>query len=159
MPRTISITEVRDLVGTELGVSSWIDVPQSRINTFADATDDHQFIHVDPERAAETPFGGTIAHGFLTLSMLSAMHAEAVPRVSEADFGINYGFNKVRFMMPVPVNGRIRGRFFLKEARLRGPGKMMTTNDVTIEIENMKKPAMTATWLTIIQFDPKHWPE
>jgi len=157
--RVISITEIKDLVGTELGVSKWMDVPQSRIDTFADATDDHQFIHVDPVRAAETPFGGTIAHGFLTLSMLSAMHTDAVPRLREDHFGINYGFNKVRFMMPVPVDGRIRGRFFLKEARLRGPGRMMTTFDVTIEIEGVKKPAMTATWLTIIQFDPKDWVE
>ena len=159
MQRVISITEVKDLVGTELGVSEWMDVPQSRIDIFADATDDHQFIHVDPVRAAETPFGGTIAHGFLTLSMLSAMHSEAVPRLKETNFGINYGFNKIRFMAPVPVNGRIRGRFFLKEARLRGPGRMMTTYEVTIEIENVKKPAMTATWLTIIQFDPEDWPQ
>lgn len=159
MQRVISITEVKDLVGTELGVSEWMDVPQSRIDKFADATDDHQFIHVDPVRAAETPFGGTIAHGFLTLSMLSAMHSEAVPKLKETNFGINYGFNKIRFMAPVPVNGRIRGRFFLKEARLRGPGRMMTTYEVTIEIENVKKPAMTATWLTIIQFDPEDWPQ
>ena len=120
MQRVISINKIKDLVGTELGVSKWMDVPQSRIDVFADATDDHQFIHVDPERAAETPFGGTIAHGFLTLSMLSAMHTDAVPRVEEDHFGINYGFNKIRFMAPVPVDGRIRGRFFLKEARLRG---------------------------------------
>lgn len=159
MQRVISITEVKDLVGTELGVSEWMDVPQSRIDIFADATDDHQFIHVDPVRAAETPFGGTIAHGFLTLSMLSAMHSEAVPKLKETTFGINYGFNKIRFMAPVPVNGRIRGRFFLKEARLRGPGRMMTTYDVTIEIDGVKKPAMTATWLTIIQFDPEDWPQ
>jgi len=155
--RVISIMEIKDLVGTELGVSKWMDVPQSRIDVFADATDDHQFIHVDPVRAAETPFGGTIAHGFLTLSMLSAMHTDAVPRVKEDHFGINYGFNKIRFMAPVPVDGRIRGRFSLKDARLRGPGRMMTTYEVTVEIEGGKKPAMTATWLTIIQFDPKDW--
>lgn len=159
MPREISITEVQNLVGTEVGVSEWIDVPQSRIDTFADATDDHQFIHVDPVRAAETPFGGTIAHGFLTVSMLSAMHENSVPRIREDNFGINYGFNKVRFMAPVPVGSRIRGRFLLKEARLRGPGRMMTIFDVTVEIEGGKKPALTATWLTIIQFDPKDWPQ
>ena len=159
MQRVISITEVKDLVGTELGVSEWLDVSQSRIDVFADATDDHQFIHVDPVRAADSPFGGTIAHGFLTLSMLSAMHSEAVPRLKETTFGINYGFNKIRFMAPVPVNSRIRGRFFLKEARLRGPGRMMTTYEVTIEVEDVKKPAMTATWLTIIQFDPEDWPQ
>jgi len=157
--RVISVMEIKDLVGTELGVSKWMDVPQSRIDVFADATDDHQFIHVDPVRAAETPFGGTIAHGFLSLSMLSAMHTDAVPQVKEDHFGINYGFNKIRFMAPVPVDARIRGRFSLKDARLRGPGRMMTTYEVTIEIEGGKKPAMTATWLTIIQFDPKDWVE
>ena len=149
--------DIPDLVGTEVGVSEWIDVPQSRIDMFADATDDHQFIHVDPERAAETPFGGTIAHGFLTVGMLSAMHASSVPKLREENFGINYGFNKIRFMAPVPSGGRIRGRFLLKEARLRGPGRMMTTFEVTIEVEGARKPALTATWLTIIQFDPKDW--
>ena len=149
--------DIPDLVGTEVGVSEWIDVPQSRIDMFADATDDHQFIHVDPERAAETPFGGTIAHGFLTVGMLSAMHASSVPKLREENFGINYGFNKIRFMTPVPSGGRIRGRFLLKEARLRGPGRMMTTFEVTIEVEGARKPALTATWLTIIQFDPKDW--
>ena len=149
--------DIPDLVGTEVGVSEWIDVPQSRIDMFADATDDHQFIHVDPVLAAETPFGGTIAHGFLTVGMLSAMHASSVPKLREENFGINYGFNKIRFMAPVPSGGRIRGRFLLKEARLRGPGRMMTTFDVTIEVEGAKKPALTATWLTIIQFDPKDW--
>lgn len=157
MQREISITEIQDLVGTEVGASEWIEVPQSRIDTFADATDDHQFIHVDPARAAETPFGGTIAHGFLTVAMLSAMHASSVPKLREDNFGINYGFNKIRFMAPVPAGGRIRGRFLLKEARLRGPGRMMTTFDVTVEIEGAKKPALTATWLTLIQFDPKDW--
>ena len=157
MQREISIMDIPDLVGTEVGVSEWIDVPQSRIDMFADATDDHQFIHVDPERAAETPFGGTIAHGFLTVGMLSAMHASSVPKLREENFGINYGFNKIRFMTPVPSGGRIRGRFLLKEARLRGPGRMMTTFEVTIEVEGARKPALTATWLTIIQFDPKDW--
>jgi len=157
--RVISIAEVKDLVGTEVGVSEWIDVPQSRIDLFADATDDHQFIHVDPERAKETPFGGTIAHGFLTVSMLSAMHSDAVPRLREENVGINYGFNKMRFMAPVPANGRIRGRFFLKESRLRGPGLLMTTFDVTVEIEGSKKPALTASWMTIIKFDPKDLPQ
>lgn len=159
MQREISITEIKDLVGTEVGVSEWVDVPQSRINMFADATDDHQFIHVDPVRAAETPFGGAIAHGFLTLSMLSDMHASSVPKIRENNFGINYGFNKIRFMAPVPAGGRIRGRFVLKEARIRGAGRMMTTFDVTVEIEGVTKPALTAVWLTIIQFDADDLPK
>lgn len=159
MAREISISEITDLVGSELGVSKWIDIPQSRIDQFADATDDHQFIHVDPVRAAQTPFGGTIAHGFLTVSLLSAMHTDAVPRLREPNVGINYGFNKMRFMAPVPEGARIRGRFVLMEARMRGPGLLMTTYAVTVEIEGGKKPAMTATWLTVIQFDPKDVPQ
>ena len=159
MQREISITEIQDLVGTEIGLSEWIDVPQSRIDTFADATDDHQFIHVDPVRAAETPFGGTIAHGFLTLSLLSAMNYDCVPRVREQTMGINYGFDKVRFMAPVPAGARIRGRFVIDEARFRGAGMLMVTYTVTVEIENGKKPALVASWQTIIQFDPKDRPE
>ena len=159
MQREISITEIQDLVGTKIGLSEWIDVPQSRIDTFADATDDHQFIHVDPVRAAETPFGGTIAHGFLTLSLLSAMNYDCVPRVREQTMGINYGFDKVRFMAPVPAGARIRGRFVIDEARFRGAGMLMVTYTVTVEIENGKKPALVASWQTIIQFDPKDRPE
>ena len=136
--------ELAAKTGEHLGTSEWAEMSQERINMFADATGDHQFIHINEEAAKMTPFGGTIAHGFLTLSMLSAMHSEAVPNLKETNFGINYGFNKIRFMAPVPVNGRIRGRFFLKEARLRGPGRMMTTYEVTIEIDGVKKPAMTA---------------
>jgi acyl dehydratase len=123
--REISLSEVEGLVGTELGLSDWMEVPQSRIDKFADATDDHQFIHVDPERAAETPFGGTIAHGFLTLSLLSAMNYNCVPRVREQTMGINYGFDKVRFMAPVPAGARVRGRFVLEAARFRGAGMLM----------------------------------
>jgi acyl dehydratase len=156
--REISLSEVEGLVGTELGLSDWMEVPQSRIDKFADATDDHQFIHVDPERAAETPFGGTIAHGFLTLSLLSAMNYNCVPRVREQTMGINYGFDKVRFMAPVPAGARVRGRFVLESARFRGAGMLMATYVVTIEIENAKKPALVANWQTIIQFDPKDRP-
>lgn len=158
MKAEISITEIPDLVGSEVGISDWMDMPQARIDLFADATDDHQFIHVDPARAAETPFGGTIAHGFLTVSMLSAMHANTIPKLREDNFGINYGFNKIRFMAPVPAGSRIRGRFVLTEARLRGPGRLMMIFDVTVEIEGVRKPALTANWLTIIQFDPGIWP-
>lgn len=158
MQREISLSEVEGLVGSELGLSDWMEVPQSRIDKFADATDDHQFIHVDPERAAETPFGGTIAHGFLTLSLLSAMNYNCVPRVREQTMGINYGFDKIRFMAPVPAGARVRGRFVLESARFRGAGMLMATYAVTIEIENAKKPALVANWQTIIQFDPKDHP-
>jgi acyl dehydratase len=158
--REISLSDMPGLVGTEVGVSDWIMVDQSMINLFADATHDHQFIHVDEERAkAESPFGGTIAHGFLTLSLLSAMNFDCVPKVREQTMGINYGFERIRFMSPVKAGTRVRGRFTLTDTRFRGAGMLMTTYDVSVEIENEKKPAMTATWITIVQFDPKDRPE
>ncbi len=158
--REISLSEMPGLTGTEVGVSDWIVVDQSMINLFADATHDHQFIHVDEERAkAESPFGGTIAHGFLTLSLLSAMNFDCVPKVREQTMGINYGFERIRFMSPVKAGARVRGRFTLTDTRFRGAGMLMTTYDVSVEIENEKKPAMTATWITIVQFDPKDRPE
>jgi acyl dehydratase len=156
----VSLADMSGLVGSEVGVSDWITVPQTMINMFADATHDHQFIHVDEERAkAESPFGGTIAHGFLTLSLLSAMNFDCVPKIREQTMGINYGFDRIRFMSPVKAGARIRGHFTLADARFRGAGMLMTTYDVTVEIENEKKPAMTATWITIVQFDPKDRPE
>ncbi|CDZ47440.1 MaoC family dehydratase [Neorhizobium galegae] len=158
--REISLTEVEGLVGTEVGVSDWITVDQPMIGLFANATHDHQFIHVDPERAAvESPFGGTIAHGFLTLSLLSAMNFDCVPRIREQTMGINYGFDRIRFMSPVKSGSRIRGHFTLAETRFRGAGMLMTTYDVSVEIENERKSALTAIWITIIQFDPKDRPE
>ncbi len=160
MPREISLSEVQSLVGQEIGVSKWITVDQTMIDAFAGATDDHQFIHVDPVRAAaETPFGGTIAHGFLTLSLLSTMNYDCLPKIREQTMGINYGFEKVRFLTPVKCGKRIRGHFVLSEARFRGAGMMMTTYDVSIEIEGERKPALTANWMTIIQFDSKDRPE
>ncbi len=158
--REISLTEVEGLVGTEVGVSEWITMDQPMIDLFANATHDHQFIHVDPERAtAESPFGGTIAHGFLTLSLLSAMNFDCVPRIREQTMGINYGFDRIRFMSPVKSGSRIRGHFTLAETRFRGAGMLMTTYDVSVEIENERKLALTAIWITIIQFDPKDRPE
>ncbi|OHV84680.1 MaoC family dehydratase [Rhizobium sp. LCM 4573] len=160
MPREISLIEIQNLVGTEVGISEWISVDQPMIDLFADATHDHQFIHVDPERAkAESPFGGTIAHGFLTLSLLSAMNFDCVPKIREQTMGINYGFDRVRFMSPVKSGTRVRGHFKLVEARFRGAGMLMTTYEVSVEIENEQKPALTANWITIIQFDPKDRPE
>ena len=159
MIREISLAEVEGLVGQEIGVSDWIRVDQPVIDAFADATFDHQFIHVDPVRAAaESPFGGPIAHGFLTLSLLSAMNFSGLPKIREQTMGLNYGFDKVRFAAPVKTGKRVRGRFTLAEARFRGAGMLMTTYDVTVEIEDEKKPALTATWLTIVQFDPKDRP-
>ena len=159
MVKEITLADVRGLVGTETGLSDWIVVDQTMIDAFAHATNDHQFIHVDAERAAASPFGGTIAHGFLTLSLLSAMNYNCLPKVREQTMGINYGFENVRFLSPVKSGARIRGHFVLAEARFRGAGMLMTTYEVSIEIENEKKPALTARWITIIQFDPKDRPE
>ena len=151
---------LKALIGQELGVGDWLEVTQEMIDRFADATQDHQFIHTDPVRAAaETLFGGTIAHGFLTLSLLSAMNYDCVPRIAEQTMGINYGFDKVRFMTPVKSGARVRGRFVLAEARFRGAGMVTLRYDVSVEIEDEQKPALTADWITIIQFDPKDRPE
>jgi acyl dehydratase len=156
----ISLADVPGLIGREVGISDWITVDQTMINLFADATLDHQFIHVDPERAAaESPFGGTIAHGFLTLSLLSAMNFDGIPKIREQTMGINYGFDRVRFMSPVKCGTRVRGIFTLADCRFRGAGMLMMTYDVSVEIENEKKPALTACWITIVQFDPKDRPE
>lgn len=160
MVREISLAEVRGLIGTKTGLSDWILVDQAMIDAFAHATNDHQFIHTDPARATtESSFGGTIAHGFLTLSLLSTMNYNALPKIREQTMGINYGFDKVRFMAPVKSGTRIRGHFILADARFRGASMLMTTYEVSIEIENEKKPALTANWITIIQFDPKDRPE
>lgn len=160
MPKEISLSEVKNLVGSEVGVSDWITVDQAMIDAFAKATQDDQFIHTDPERAkAESPFGGTIAHGFLTLSLLSAMNYSALPKIREQTMGINYGFDKLHFVAPVKSGARIRGHFTLAEARFRGAAMLMTTYDVTVEIEDEKKPALTARWTTISQFNPEDRPE
>lgn len=158
--REIALAEVKDLVGQEVGISDWITVSQDMIDRFADATEDHQFIHTDPVRAAaETPYGGTIAHGFLSLSLLSAMNYNCLPAVSEQTMAINYGFDKVRFLTPVRSGARVRGHFTLTEARFRGAGMLVVTYEVSVEVEHEGKPALTATWLTIIQFDPKDRPD
>lgn len=159
-PQTIdlepqSIEEMQAKLGTEIGVSPWIVVTQDRIDKFADATDDHQFIHVDPVRAAETPFGGTIAHGFLSLSLLSTMAYAAIPRLRDMEMGINYGFDSVRFVSPVKSGARVRGRFTLADFTVRPSGWAQMTYDVSIEIEDLKKPALTARWITLAVPDRK----
>jgi acyl dehydratase len=152
---TISLEDLVAQVGTEIGLSDWITVDQPMIDRFAEATNDHQFIHVDPERAAaEGPFGGTIAHGFLTVSLLSAMNYDCIPTIEDQQLSVNYGFEKLRFMAPVKAGKRIRGRFVLSEARRRGQQMMMLRYQVTVEIEGETKPALSADWLTLIQMDP-----
>ena len=149
----IAIPELLQAVGSEVGLSPWRAVTQAMIDQFGDATDDHQFIHVDPVRAAETPFGGTIAHGFLILSLLSAMTFETLPSLEGAGMGINHGFETVRFSAPVRSGTRIRTRFVLASVNVRPSGMVQIAYDVTIEIENSLKPALTARWLTIAVID------
>jgi len=144
---TMTTDEWLAAVGSLERVSDWLDIPQSRIDAFADATLDPQFIHVDAQRAAQTPFSGTIAHGFLTLSLLVHLSEKAMPKRSNLTMGINYGFDKIRFLNPVPSGARIRGRFKLIECVERRRGEYLSTYDVTVEIEGQEKPAMVATWL------------
>lgn len=136
------------LVGQELGVSNWITIDQKQIDAFAHATNDHQFIHVDPERAKrETPFGGTIAHGFLSLSVLSGLAYDAMPTLNGAAMSVNYGFDKIRFLTPVRAGKRVRARFVLAEASMKSPKEMLARTNTTLEIEGEPKPALVADWL------------
>lgn len=146
MSETVTREEFEAMVGQEIGVSDWFDITQERINQFADCTEDWQFIHVDPDAAAKTPFGGTIAHGFLTLSMLSAMVYQ-MPSMEGVTMGVNYGMNKMRFVSPVPVGSKIRGRFVLSKFEEIRPGEVQTTTTVTVEIDGQEKPALVAEWL------------
>lgn len=152
--KPVTIEELEASVGKEIGTSPWREVTQQMIDLFGDATDDHQFIHCDPAKAAETPFGGTIAHGFLTLSLLSAMSYETLPPLEGADMGINQGFETLKFIAPVKSGARIRTRFVLALAKVRPSGWVEIAHDVTIEIEGSKKPALTARWLTLTKVPP-----
>jgi acyl dehydratase len=142
--------EIRSKVGQEVGVSSWITIDQTRINAFADTTEDRQFIHVDPVAAARTPFGGTIAHGFLTLSLLSRMAAEAMLIPDNLKMIVNYGLDRVRFLAPVRSGSRIRGGFMLDSVEEKAPGQVLMRHTVTVEIEGEDKPALSAVWLALI---------
>ncbi|CUT10013.1 acyl dehydratase [Bradyrhizobium sp. LB8.2] len=149
----ISLDAYQAMVGKEIGVSSWHLVDQPRIDTYADVIEDHQFIHVDPERAKkETAFGTTIAHGFLTMSLLSIMSYEVMPVIAGTTMGVNYGFDKLRFISPVRSGKRVRGRFVLAEAKLRKPNELQSRTNVTVEIEGEDKPALVAEWLGLIYF-------
>ncbi|HEV2865079.1 MAG TPA: MaoC family dehydratase [Allosphingosinicella sp.] len=142
-----SIEEIHARIGEEVGVSDWILIDQAAIDTFAEVTQDHQFIHVDPEAAAKTPFGGTVAHGFLTLSLLSRMAADAMLRPETIRMGVNYGFERVRFMAPVRSGKRVRGRFRLDRFEEKRPGQWQFVHNVTVEIEGEDKPALVADWI------------
>jgi acyl dehydratase len=140
-------SDLQSLIGQEVGVSKWFEVDQARIDAFAKITEDEQFIHVDPEAARATPFGGTIAHGFLTLSLASAMSYDAVKPLQGVVMGVNYGFDKLRFLAPVPAGSRVRGRFKLLAADDKGGGRWLLKHELTVEIEGAEKPALIAEWL------------
>ena len=149
-----ALDKLTPLIGTEVGVSSWVRVDQNMIDEFAVTTRDEQWIHVDPERAArETPFGGTIAHGFLTLSLASSFVYECFPTLPGQVMGINYGLNKLRFLSPVKAGAEIRGRFTLQGAKARSAAELMRENLLTIEIKGQDTPALVAEWLGLAIFD------
>ena len=145
----ISAQDMQGMVGQTLGTSEWLLVDQDMINKFADATGDHQFIHVNEEMAKMTPFGGTIAHGFLTLSLFPVLMAKSdCPRVEGVKMGVNYGGNKVRFLAPVRSGKRVRGHFKLLELEEKRPGQWQQTLEFTVEIEGEDKPAVMAEWIS-----------
>ena len=143
------LDRIRQRIGEEVGVSSWIAVDQQRIDRFAEATEDRQFIHTDPEGAAAAGLGGTIAHGFLSLSLLSIMGAEGMLIPEGTRMALNYGFDRVRFLAPVAAGKRVRGRFRLESLDERREGQYLLRHDVTVEIEGEDKPALTAQWLSL----------
>jgi len=145
-----SLDDIRSRVGEEVGVSSWLTVDQARIDAFADATEDHQFIHVDPAAAAAAGLSGTIAHGFLSLSLLSRMAAEAMLLPEGLKMALNYGFDRIRFLAPVRSGKRVRGRFVLDSVEEKAPGQWLMRHNVTVEIEGEDKPALTAVWLGLM---------
>ncbi len=145
-----TLEQIRQRIGQPIGSSDWIEVTQDRIDGFAETTEDRQFIHVDPVSAAQTPFGGTIAHGFLSLSLLSRMAADAMQVPDTIRMAVNYGLDRVRFIAPVRAGKRVRGHFTLAAIDDKAPGQFLFHHDVTVEIEGEDKPALTARWLGLI---------
>ncbi|MEP3673911.1 MaoC family dehydratase [Sulfitobacter sp.] len=152
--RDEALKAAQQQIGTETGVSNWITVDQKMIDDFAKATHDDQWIHVDPERAAaQSPFGGAIAHGFLTLSLASRFAYDCFDMLPGQVMAVNYGMNKLRFLKPVLAGSRLRGRFILQQAIAKKPTNMLRTNLLTIEIEGEKSPALIAEWLGLAVFE------
>lgn len=143
--QSLPFAEFRSRIGVTT-VSDWVAIPQERIDGFARHTGDDAFIHTDPERAGGTRFRGTIAHGLLTLALLPLLRRTAVPDISDARMSVNYGFDRVRFVAPVPVDSKLRGHFTLVDAREERPGFAKVTHDVTIEIEGADRPALVSRW-------------
>ena len=152
MSRTMTAAELPSLAGRETRPSSWFEITQERVDRFADATHDHQFIHVDAERAAQTPLGGTIAHGFLTLSLIPHLTQEHMPAFAGLAMIFNYGTDKVRFLQPVRVGSRVRTRQKYLEVVEKNPGQWLLKSEVTVEIEDQPKPALVAETLLMLVF-------
>jgi acyl dehydratase len=156
MKNEITIEELKAQIGAEPVTSSWMMIDQSRIDQFADVTEDHQFIHIDEKRAKdETPFGGTIAHGFLTLSVLSAFTMEVSSNLIGTRMGINYGFDKIRFLSPVKSGSRVRAHFKTLEVMEKSPTNILVNTEVTVEIEGETRPALIAHWLGLTILEDK----
>ena len=150
MTETIKAEELPNLVGRELEPSPWFEITQERVNQFADATNDHQFIHIDPDKAAQTPFGGPIAHGFLSLSLLSYLNEQSAIVPENTVMAINYGSDKVRYLAPVRVGKRIRSHQTVLEVTEKKPGQWLIKNAVTVEIEGEETPALVAEILSMM---------
>ena len=150
-----ALSDLTPQIGQEVGTSNWIAVDQAMIDRFAATTHDDQWIHIDPDRAArQTPFGGTIAHGFLTLSLASRFAYDCFPMLPGQSMGINYGFERLRFLSPVRPGDRLRGRFVLKDVTQRKPTELLRRTEMTIEIEGADRPALVADWLGLVVFEP-----
>lgn len=152
MPVSISPDQLPTIIDQEVGLSKWIELAPARISGFADVTEDWQAIHLDPEAGRAAGFDGAVAHGFLTLSMMSAMAYNALPEIEGQKTFVNYGFDRIRFIAPVPAGGRIRGRFILQTVEPRGKDALMVALDVTVEIEKQEKPALSALWRIMYLF-------
>lgn len=145
-----TLDKITARIGTEIGTSDWVTIDQARIDAFAEVTEDRQYIHVDPDAAGQSMFGGTVAHGFLTLSLLSRFAADVMLVPPELKMAVNYGFNNVRFLAPVPVGARIRGIFRLTNIEEKAPGQLLMHHNVMVDIDVTEKPALTADWLGLL---------
>lgn len=146
----VTLEELHSRIGTQVGVSDWITIDQKRIDEFADVTEDRQFIHVDPNAAKETMFGGTVAHGFLSLSLLSRMALDVMLVPDNLKMAVNYGFDRIRFLAPVPVGARVRGIFTLTNVEEKSLGQLLVHHNVMVDIDITEKPALTADWLSLL---------
>ena len=156
--RDAALVTLTAQIGQNITSDRWVTIDQPMIDAFADTTLDDQWIHVDPERAAQTPFGGTIAHGFLTLSFASRFAYDCFPELPGQTMGINYGFDRLRFLSPVVCDAKIRGRFTLKEVVPRGAHALQRRSELTIDIAGSDKPALVADWLGLVEFTPNSPP-